>query len=114
MKYYGQLELDKVLYETFFKDKRDGFFVECGAYDGVDESTCKFFEETMGWKGLNIEPVPYTFERLIKNRPNTINENYAISSKNGVATFTNPLHPVLGRNFGCGSLKHSEVHWNSI
>jgi FkbM family methyltransferase len=112
--YYGQLDLDKVIHERFFQNKRDGFFVECGAYDGLVESTCKFFEESMGWKGLNIEPVPYTFERLIKNRPNSINENLALSSKNGVATFTNPIHPTLGRNFGCGSIKHSPIHWKSI
>ena len=68
MRYYGQLSLDKVIHETFFPEKRNGFFVECGAYDGLGESTCKFFEETMGWTGLNIEPVPYTFDRLVVNR----------------------------------------------
>lgn len=112
--YYGQLELDKVLHETFFQNKRDGFFIECGAYDGLSESTCKFFEETMGWKGLNIEPVPYTFERLIQNRPTTLSENVAISSKKGKATFTNPIHPVLGKHFGCGSLSHSERHMQNV
>jgi FkbM family methyltransferase len=112
--YYGQLDLDKVLHETFFKEKRNGFFVECGAYDGLGESTCKFFEESMGWKGLNIEPVPYTFERLVKNRPDSINVNAALSSTNGKAIFHNPIHPELGKFFGCGSLAHSEEHKKGI
>lgn len=112
--FYGQFELDRVLYETFFKDQKNGFFVECGAFDGLTESTCKFFEETMGWKGLNIEPTPYAYGRLIKNRPNSINENCAVSSKTGVATFTNALHPDLGVHFGNGSLSHSQMHKNEL
>lgn len=108
MTYYAQLELDKVLHRTFFPNKRDGFFVECGAYDGLDECTCKFFEETMGWKGLNIEPVPYTFDRLVKNRPNAINEKYALSSADGKATFRNVIHPTRGKLLGCGTLLQSQ------
>jgi FkbM family methyltransferase len=112
--YYGQLKLDQVIHETFFPDKKKGFFVECGAHDGLMESTCKFFEESMEWKGLNIEPVPYTFEKLIKNRPKSINENVALSSKKGIATFTNAIHPIHGRLFGNGSLKHVESHMKEL
>lgn len=119
MKYYGQcrengVRLDQEIHEIFFPNKKNGFFVECGAYNGIIDSTCLFFEETMDWKGLNIEAVPYLFDKLIVNRPNSINEHYALSSKNGIATFTNPLHPTLGRNFGCGSLSHSEEHMKGI
>ena len=112
--FYGQFELDRVLYETFFKNKRDGFFVECGAFDGLTECTCKFFEESMGWKGLNIEPTPYAYGKLVQNRPNSINENCAISSKTGKATFTNAIHPWLGTHFGNGSLSHSQMHKDEL
>jgi FkbM family methyltransferase len=108
--YYGQYQLDKILHETFFENIRNGFFVECGAFDGLTECTCKFFEETMGWTGLNIEPVPYAFNKLIQNRPNCINENYALSSSSQTAIFTNVIHPSLGRHFGNGSLNHTLVH----
>lgn len=108
--FYGQHELDRVIYETFFKDKRDGFFVECGAFDGLTECTCKFFEESMGWKGINIEPTPYGYSKLIINRPNCINENYAISSSNSTAIFTNAIHPWMGLHFGNGSISHSDAH----
>jgi FkbM family methyltransferase len=112
--FYGQFELDRIIYENFFKDKRDGFFVECGAFDGLGECTCKFFEESMGWKGLNIEPTPYAYSKLIKNRPNSINENYALSSKAGKAIFTNAIHPELGLYFGNGSLSHTADHKNEL
>ena len=112
--YYGQFELDRVLYETFFRDKKNGFFVECGAFDGLSECTCKFFEESMEWKGINIEPTPYAYGRLIQNRPRSINENYALSSKAGKSTFTNALHPDLGIHFGNGSLNHTQAHKDEL
>ena len=114
MNFYGQCELDKIIFERFFSNKRNGFFVECGAYDGLVDSTCKFFEETMGWRGMNIEPVPYHFDRLIKNRPHCINEKYALSSENVKKTFTNAIHPDLGINFGNGSLNHAKEHMDIL
>lgn len=111
---HGADELDRVLYDTFFKNKPNGFFVECGAFDGLTECTCKFFEESMGWNGLNIEPTPYAYSRLIKNRPKAINENYALSSKSCRAMFTNARHPNLGLHFGNGSLSHTEEHKNEL
>lgn len=112
--FYGQFELDRILYENFFKEKRDGFFVECGAFDGLTECTCKFFEDSLGWTGLNIEPTPYAFGRLSQNRPNCINENCALSSFTGKSKFTNAIHPDLGVHFGNGSLSHSEMHKNEL
>jgi FkbM family methyltransferase len=112
--FYGQFELDRILYETFFKDKRGGFFVECGAFDGLTESTCKFFEESMGWTGFNIEPVPYAFNRLVQNRPNCINVQCALSSANKKMVFTNAIHPELGQHFGNGSLHHTASHKNEL
>ena len=112
--FYGQFELDRVLYETFFKEKRNGFFVECGAFDGLTESTCKFFEESLGWSGCNIEPTPYAYNKLIKNRPNCINEQCALSSKKEKAMFTNAIHPEMGIHFGNGSLSHSSLHKDEL
>lgn len=112
--YYGQYELDRVLYERFFLNKKNGFFVECGAFDGLSECSCKFFEETLGWKGLNIEPTPYAYSNLLKNRPNSINENYALSSVNGISSFTNAIHPSYGMHFGNGSLNHSKIHMKEL
>lgn len=112
--FYGQYNLDQVIFERFFKNKKNGFFVECGAFDGETESTCKFFEESLSWTGINIEPVPYAYNKLIINRPNCININAAISDKNDILNFTNAIHPILGLNFGNGSLAHSAEHKKSL
>lgn len=108
--FYGQQELDRVIYERFFNDKKKGFFVECGAFDGISECTCKFFEDSMEWTGLNIEPVPYAYKMLVVNRPKCINENCALSSTDAKLTFTNAIHPVAKYHFGNGSLSHSADH----
>jgi len=110
MKFYGQFKLDEFLYNNFFKNHRNGFFVECGAFDGLTEVTCKFFEEFMNWSGINLEPVPYIYNKLVKNRPKSINLDYALSDFNGPSIFTQAIHPKLGNSFGNGSLKHAEAH----
>jgi FkbM family methyltransferase len=112
--FYGQFDLDRILFERYFSTLKNGFFVECGAFDGLTESTCKFFEESMEWTGLNIEPVPYAFDKLIVNRPLSINENYALSNLNKTKLFTNAIHPELGQHFGNGSLRHSNLHQQEL
>ncbi len=44
-KYYSQAGQDKFIYENFFKDQKNGFFIEIGAYDGITGSNCNFFEK---------------------------------------------------------------------
>lgn len=80
LQFYGQFDykLDNYLYDNFFKDKMNGISIEAGASDGVTENTTKFFEETLNWKTYNVEPLPIWFEKLIVNRPNSININRAL------------------------------------
>jgi hypothetical protein len=35
-----------------FKMKRNGFFIEAGAYDGEMYSNSLYLEKRLGWKGL--------------------------------------------------------------
>lgn len=111
--YYGQGWVDKYIHETFFDGYRNGFFIEAGAFDGLVECTCKFFEETMGWKGINVEADSNHFQGLVRNRPNTTNLHLALSSPDNsgsTLTFKYPTHPQFGRNIGQGSLSHVESH----
>lgn len=113
LRFHGQFDppVDKVLYERYFRDsKRPGVFVEAGACDGVTESSCLFFSESLGWTGVNVEPTPYFFEKLTHNRPRDVNLNIALSSLNGRQTFTHAIHPYWGRHFGNGSLSHVDRH----
>lgn len=87
-KFYGQFNppIDKVLYERYFTDfKGNGVCLECGAVDGVNISSTKFFEETLGWLSINIEPHPNSYKNLVINRPKSININLALSDCEGDA-----------------------------
>lgn len=116
MRFYGQWDppVDKFLYDNYFTNKKNGTCIECGALDGLLESSCKFFEETMEWQVVNVEPSPPLFEMLCKNRPESININVALSNKSGTAKFTHAIHPGLGKRFGNGSLSHTPKHKQAL
>jgi FkbM family methyltransferase len=48
--------------------KRDGFFVEFGATNGLDLSNTYLLEKMMGWKGILAEPFPVWHQALASNR----------------------------------------------
>ena len=49
--------------------RRDGFYVECGAVDGETISNSLFFELERDWTGLLIEANPAYYSKLLaKNR----------------------------------------------
>jgi FkbM family methyltransferase len=96
MKFYSQCGEDKILYEKYFKDKKNGVFLELGAMDGVIYSNTKFFEDTLGWSGVLIEPHPQMFRTLQQNRPNSKCYNCAISSRSGTVDMViNPHVPAV-------------------
>lgn len=46
----------------------DGYFIECGANDGINQSNTWHFEKYLNWNGLLIEPLEDKFIELKKNR----------------------------------------------
>jgi len=67
-KYTSQAGQDKIIKKNFFDGKKNGFFVEIGAYDGITGSNCYHFERFLDWDGIAIEPSNIQFEKLKKNR----------------------------------------------
>jgi FkbM family methyltransferase len=86
MNFYSQQGEDQYLYNNLLNYK-DGFFIELGAMDGITYSNTLFFEESMGWSGILIEPTVYQYNQLIHNRPNCHNFNYAIHTTEGSSDF---------------------------
>lgn len=48
--------------------KRDGFFVEFGATNGIDLSNTYFLETEFNWNGILCEPAKFWKEELVENR----------------------------------------------
>ena len=68
--------------DELFEGKRDGFFIELGANNGLLQSNTAFLEKNRNWRGILIEPNARNFEICKINRPNSICYNYACVSNN--------------------------------
>jgi len=68
-------EIDKKMLDYINYEK--GFYIECGANDGVDQSNTYYYEKFLNWNGILIEPLDKKFAELKKNR---CNKNIFINS----------------------------------
>ena len=104
--YKSQFNQDKYLEENIFKGYRDGIFVDVGAHDGITINNTLYFERYNNWSGINIEPIETVYNKLIQNRPKSININCAVCNNDGETDFfcntgytemisgiTNTFHP---------------------
>jgi FkbM family methyltransferase len=87
-RFTSQFSEDLVLYE-FFREHPPGFFVEAGAYDGVTFSNT-YLLETLGWKGLLVEPHPGLAETCRQQRPDceVVQKALGPNDANGTIDFT--------------------------
>lgn len=76
--FYSQVAQDLLAY-TYFKGKKEGFFIDIGAYDGITISNTYLFEN-LGWKGICVEADPDRF-KLLKNNRKCDCYNLAMHSK---------------------------------
>lgn len=64
---YSQDQQDIYLYNKFFKNIKNGFYVDIGAYDGIKISNTYNYE-LLGWEGICIEPLSGPYSLLTVNR----------------------------------------------
>jgi FkbM family methyltransferase len=75
----GKPIINKVL--KYLNYMKNGYYIEIGAYNGIYQSNTKCLEDDYNWNGILIEPSPRVFIELEKNRPNNVNINKALVSK---------------------------------
>lgn len=74
-----------VLSET--NEKRNGFFVDFGATDGITINNSVLLEKDYGWSGIVSEPNPFYHENLSKNRGCNISHKCVYSKSNDFVDF---------------------------
>jgi len=74
--YKAQFGEDRFL-DDYFDHKRDGYYVEIGAFNGVKMSNTYFFEQ-QGWRGLLVEADPDLAEQCRSARPHSTVVNCAV------------------------------------
>lgn len=61
--YKSQFEQDKHVLDVY-KDKKNGYFVDIGAYDGIESSNSFILEKEYGWNGICVECNPRYYQML--------------------------------------------------
>ncbi len=64
----SQAGQDMWVYGEVFNERRNGYFVDIGAHDGVFLSNTYLLERRYGWSGICVEANPVNFERLRRQR----------------------------------------------
>jgi FkbM family methyltransferase len=82
-KSYSQIGQDLNVLK-FYKNKRNGYFVEIGASDGITLSNTYLLEKDFGWHGICAEPIPDKFSKLVKNRPHSFCTSKPVYSASNV------------------------------
>ncbi|XP_064108460.1 protein Star-like [Macrobrachium nipponense] len=66
--------------KQFFINQTSGFFVEAGALDGEFLSNTLWLEQTLGWKGLLVEPDKDSYRQLLQKHRRSWSSNTCLSN----------------------------------
>ena len=87
---FSRAQLCQDLFVSYFtEEKKNGFFVEFGATDGITLSNTYLFEQYCNWTGILAEPLPIWHNDLIKNRKCIIDKRCVFSESNLEKKFVN-------------------------
>ena len=78
---YSQFKQDLDVIE-YLKHKKNGYFIDIGATNGIDISNTYLLEKKYNWNGICIEPQDSYYNKLIKNRK-CHTDNSLVFSKTG-------------------------------
>jgi len=92
-KLYSQFD-EETLIRHFFKDVREGFFVDVGAGDYQANSTTFYLEQHLGWKGIAIDANRARRTSYAQHRPQTKFFHFFVADKSDEET---DLFMPLGR-----------------
>ena len=82
---YSQ-EGEDILLKRIFSNRKNGFYVDVGAHHPKRFSNTNIFYQ-MGWKGINIDPMPSSMDLFKKYRPRDINLECGVAKKKGIMKY---------------------------
>ena len=107
---YSQLGQDKEVL-TFYKNKKNGYFIEIGANNGITLSNTYLLEKKYNWKGICVEPIPEIYNILCKKRPNSFCSNYAVYNESNLEL----LFDIANKNdLLSGISSYIDCHKNTV
>lgn len=110
MSYSSQIGQDKWVH-SIIGDKKDGYFIELGACDGLYLSNTLFFERNLNWKGICIEPNDNYIKELYANRKCNISNELVYSCEGEKVNFalSDAASGIMDENIGPFTRKDQSV-----
>lgn len=107
---FSQLGQDRDVLE-FYKNKKNGYFIEIGASDGIQLSNTYLLEKKYDWKGICVEPIPYKYGLLCRNRKHSNCSDNAVYNESNLE-----LHFDISNSFDLlsGISSHIDCHNNIV
>ena len=68
---------------NYFKDKKNGFYVDVGCYHPIHRSNTYLLHK-QDWNGVNIDPSEFSIDLFNHMRPKDLNYNCVISNRNEI------------------------------
>jgi FkbM family methyltransferase len=75
---------EDIFINNFFKNKKNGIYLDVGAYHPLDGSNTYLLFKKKNWQGINIDVSPLSTELFRRSRKLDLNINSAISNKKGI------------------------------
>jgi FkbM family methyltransferase len=88
-------ELQDLFVLALLDFKKNGFFVEFGAVDGIYLSNTHLLEKSFGWRGILSEPIRSMKELIEFNRSCHVNSNCIWSVSGSFISFSETRNPIL-------------------
>lgn len=104
---------DIILKEYLFKGKKNGFFVDVGAFHPKIISNT-FLLSKAGWRGINIEPNPQAYKLFQKYRPKDINLKLGVAEVASEKTYYNFSYSGANTFDVTVGEQKSEKDWNTV
>jgi FkbM family methyltransferase len=79
---YSQGQQEELI-RHFFRDRREGFFVDIGCYMYKKDSTTYYLEKHLGWSGIAVDAQEIYANGWKRFRPNSRFFAYAVTDKSG-------------------------------
>ena len=101
MQFYSQIGQDQWV-NSILNGKKDGYFIELGACDGLIYSNTLYFEKYLNWNGICIEPNNNYYNDLNKNRKCHISHDLVFSHENIEVDFSlcDAVSGIIDENIG--------------
>lgn len=108
IKSFAQIKQDLFVL-TMLNYKKDGFFIEIGAGDGINFSNTYLLEKDFSWSGILIEPNKTFFESCLKSRNCRVLNKLLLDRGNISLKFYEKISGEFSHAEGFGNKNASEV-----